>query len=50
MKRNKLCAFILALIMVGMLLSGCDDKCDVCHGSGYYQKKTCIFCSGTGKD
>jgi len=42
--------FIFTLIMLLCFVScGGSNKCKVCNGSGYYQKKTCVFCSGSGK-
>ena len=43
---------ISILIILVMLLTLCAcggrQKCKVCHGSGYYEKRTCVFCSGSG--
>ena len=46
-------AFTLLLIALALTfsLSSCGEtrkKCSVCNGYGYYQKKTCVFCRGTG--
>lgn len=46
---------VLWLIVIGCfwLLWSCagnkSPKCKVCGGTGYYQKKTCVFCDGTGE-
>jgi len=40
------------IVLMGMLLTSCSangNKCKVCHGSGYYQKRTCVFCGGDGR-
>ena len=51
-KRVNMKRIISLIILLGMLftLAACGgrSKCKVCHGSGYYQKKTCVFCNGTG--
>lgn len=46
---KKILVFLLMLLMLFVLV-GCSgrQKCKVCHGSGYYQKKTCVFCEGSG--
>lgn len=33
------------------IFTGCgnNQKCKVCGGTGYYEKKTCVFCDGTGE-
>lgn len=38
---------IMLLITFSFVLTGCDDdddKCPICGGSGYYQKKDCPGC------
>jgi len=39
---------LIALMLLGLCGCGGSGKCKVCHGSGYYQKKTCVFCNGSG--
>ena len=43
---------IVALIGFGIvgMFQDCSSpsKCKVCHGSGYYNKKTCFACGGSG--
>ena len=41
----------LILVIVGsLLLVGCshDNECGACNGTGYYQKKKCPICKGSG--
>lgn len=40
---------VIALFALLWSCAGDNDKCKTCNGSGYYQKKTCVFCKGTGK-
>ena len=52
-KRRKIMKRFIAVIMLLVTifaLSGCggSSKCKVCSGTGYYQRKTCVFCGGTG--
>ena len=39
---------ILAILIVSCVSNTGDPKCGACRGSGYYQKKTCPICNGTG--
>ena len=34
--------------MFALAACGGDDDCGMCNGSGYYQKKTCPVCGGSG--
>lgn len=45
---KRIITLILAACIMTMSLVACgsDNKCDVCRGSGYYQKKDCPFCVG----
>ncbi len=48
---RKFLSVVLALVvtMSIFLLTGCgDDECGACNGSGYYQKKKCPICKGSG--
>ena len=54
-KKYSIIAVIVIAIIAILLVSNCScsgssgsSKCSVCHGTGYYQKKTCVFCNGTG--
>lgn len=45
--------FIILVIIFALMDCGKDDKdwkdkCGACHGTGYYEHKTCPFCHGTG--
>ena len=39
---------VCVLVIVAKWNSG-NKKCKVCGGTGYYEKKTCVFCDGTGE-
>ena len=39
---------IIILMFVGLCDCGGTRRCKVFNGSGYYQKKTCVFCNGSG--
>ena len=47
---------LFIIFVIAVLFSNCGkdndkswkDKCSACHGSGYYEHKTCPFCNGTG--
>lgn len=40
---------ILALLFaISLVRCGGRSKCGMCHGSGYYNKKTCPACHGSG--
>lgn len=47
--------FLSLIVLVCVLViavkwnSGNNQKCKVCGGTGYYEKKTCVFCDGTGE-
>lgn len=47
---KKFICIVLASLMFLFTLSSCSgsDKCGACNGSGYYQKKTCPICHGSG--
>ena len=36
------------MTMCTLTACGDDDDCGMCNGSGYYQKKTCPVCKGSG--
>lgn len=50
MQISKCICFILTMVTLCISLTSCgdDNKCGMCNGSGYYQKKTCPACSGSG--
>lgn len=48
---------LFMILLVALIIFSCthNDKdksdkqvCRACHGSGYYEHKTCPFCNGTG--
>ena len=41
-------ALVCVLVIAAKWNSG-NKKCKVCGGTGYYEKKTCVFCYGTGE-
>lgn len=48
---KKTLTILLLFIITAVLLSTCggsSNKCGACNGSGYYQKKTCPICKGSG--
>ncbi len=46
---RKFISILLLLIITATLLTACgDNECGACKGSGYYQKKTCPICDGSG--
>ena len=48
---KKLLVLITVIFAIAnlLLLSGCDDdKCEACHGTGYYNAVNCPMCDGTG--
>lgn len=48
MKKRFIAILLLLAMIVTLCACGGKQKCKVCHGSGYYQKKTCVFCGGSG--
>lgn len=53
-RRNLLIKITIISFIVLVVLGSCSvifsNKCDRCNGSGYYNKKTCYSCGGSGKD
>ena len=44
-----LIAFVIIFaVLIILALNKEDPKCGACRGSGYYEKKTCPICDGTG--
>lgn len=43
-----LVAIMILVLSLSLFSCSSRQKCKVCHGSGYYQNKTCVFCNGTG--
>lgn len=48
MKKRILCLGLSMLFVLTMLVGCSSNKCGMCHGSGYYNKKTCPACHGSG--
>ncbi len=42
---------LMCFMVTVYIFTGCgnNQKCKVCGGTGYYEKKTCVFCDGTGE-
>ena len=48
--KRKIIFLLMALVLI-CSLSACgssSNKCGMCNGTGYYQKKTCPTCHGSG--
>lgn len=48
-------AIIFAVIFIFFIgycciLGAGEDECDICNGTGYINRKTCIYCNGTGEE
>ena len=49
MKKSLLIFLCVLPLLLTLMLTGCgDNDCGMCNGSGYYQKKTCPACHGSG--
>lgn len=51
MKKNtKIYIMVCMIIMIMLFTSACSENndCGMCSGSGYYDKKTCPACNGSG--
>ena len=49
--KKKLTFIVIIVILFGLIsacMGGGDGDCGMCGGSGYYDRKTCPACSGSG--
>ena len=47
-KKKLLLLLAAVMLMSSLIACGGDDECGMCNGTGYYEKKTCPACGGSG--